>query len=571
MVCDGIADCPSKEDEQNCLNTSCPGLLRCKVENVCVHPDNICDGVIHCVYSGDDERYCDVGSCLESCMCVNCTLICEGTHVLSLKTLPAYLCSIQIRNSKFALQMEMFANFINLVHVSLSNVILQHNIFHLPKRLFTGTFSLRYLDISRCHLTFIDTNSFSDLIALYILNLGKNKIHTIQTNAFNGLHSLEKLDMSHNKLQFIFECGLCGLHNMQYLNLSNNNLVSLDAGIYPVLRNLFLFDLTGNQIIYMDSYVSDLPNLKHIHLDQPDLCCYLKAPQICVLPVGNQQIKCIGSFYFSNQLLTYAGATCVILIVISACCLTSNPKRFLQNILALLPDMVIALYFMVIYIAINHYFLGPYVYVTEHWTDGIMCYTNGLILISALTMSRFSALNNALNVFIVVKYPFLKRMALLDKYITILFIFQCIVSSGLASLLVVIYHGKSLLCLPWDDADVSVGLIGLCISIFLVLPLSIALVTTLLYYEIICILKESGKTFGHRHTHKHVQQLQQKTVSLLILNVFSSLLLTATTLLNIMDLLKPLNELTNLIALCIQAILNPTMFIIQKYHQTVQK
>ena len=47
LLCDGSADCPDGEDEQSCDEISCVGLLRCRDDGICVHPVDICDGVIH--------------------------------------------------------------------------------------------------------------------------------------------------------------------------------------------------------------------------------------------------------------------------------------------------------------------------------------------------------------------------------------------------------------------------------------------------------------------------------------------------------------------------------------------
>ena len=39
----------------------CPGFLYCKQDNICGHHDDICDGIIHCGLSLDDEYDCHPG------------------------------------------------------------------------------------------------------------------------------------------------------------------------------------------------------------------------------------------------------------------------------------------------------------------------------------------------------------------------------------------------------------------------------------------------------------------------------------------------------------------------------
>ena len=69
MLCDGNPDCPDEEDEQACEDFQCVGLLRCRGDGICVHPTDICDGIVHCLMSGDDEKLCHMLPCPETCIC----------------------------------------------------------------------------------------------------------------------------------------------------------------------------------------------------------------------------------------------------------------------------------------------------------------------------------------------------------------------------------------------------------------------------------------------------------------------------------------------------------------------
>ena len=79
MVCDGNLDCPDSDDEMFCADFNCVGLLRYRHDNICVHPTDICDGIIHCPMSLDDEKFCYMATCPEMCICrgsaVKCVLL----------------------------------------------------------------------------------------------------------------------------------------------------------------------------------------------------------------------------------------------------------------------------------------------------------------------------------------------------------------------------------------------------------------------------------------------------------------------------------------------------------------
>ena len=78
-MCDGYIDCPENENEINCLNLSYQDFLKCSNENRCVGLRHICDGVVGCHYSYDDELYC--GECPTYCTCTRYTLFCTAIHV----------------------------------------------------------------------------------------------------------------------------------------------------------------------------------------------------------------------------------------------------------------------------------------------------------------------------------------------------------------------------------------------------------------------------------------------------------------------------------------------------------
>ncbi|KAL8597223.1 hypothetical protein ACOMHN_051536 [Nucella lapillus] len=73
--CNGMNDCPGKEDEMSCDHYTCPGFYRCRHSPICVHRQHLCDGVFQCPQH-DDEWLCNV-TCPDTCHCYGHAFICR--------------------------------------------------------------------------------------------------------------------------------------------------------------------------------------------------------------------------------------------------------------------------------------------------------------------------------------------------------------------------------------------------------------------------------------------------------------------------------------------------------------
>ena len=56
-------------------------MLRCSKENICVHPTELCDGILHCPLSGDDEAVC-ARQCPSHCSCLGRAILCIDPFIL---------------------------------------------------------------------------------------------------------------------------------------------------------------------------------------------------------------------------------------------------------------------------------------------------------------------------------------------------------------------------------------------------------------------------------------------------------------------------------------------------------
>ena len=87
--CNGVYDCPGREDERECDQYTCPGFYRCRGTKTCLHPDHVCDRLPHCPQQ-DDERHCDA-DCPSQCTCRGLAFTCHSPFAVGVYSKLRYL------------------------------------------------------------------------------------------------------------------------------------------------------------------------------------------------------------------------------------------------------------------------------------------------------------------------------------------------------------------------------------------------------------------------------------------------------------------------------------------------
>ncbi|XP_070205907.1 G-protein coupled receptor GRL101-like [Littorina saxatilis] len=92
LNCNMLKECEGGEDERNCTyhsNECGKGFYRCRGSKVCLHADNVCDGVPQCPEQ-DDELLCDL-SCPDQCHCQGLAFVCSTSFSASSYSALRYL------------------------------------------------------------------------------------------------------------------------------------------------------------------------------------------------------------------------------------------------------------------------------------------------------------------------------------------------------------------------------------------------------------------------------------------------------------------------------------------------
>ncbi len=287
LTCDGRYDCPNGEDETDC-EPSCPGLLKCTLDGLCVHPRNIGDGEVQCRLSGDDEVGYQHFHCPSYCNCKGLSASCAESKLLGTTLWEWPIISLNYSKSGFRLTT---GSILNVPQSLLSLDISYNNIRDVIS--INRLSGLLHFYMNHNSITSIGRAAFRYFTNLVLLHIVGNPIASLDPGSFVGLHKLSSLDLYQFGLRQVRPATFTGLENCLGLNLSNNQLRLLHSGMFEGLNNLLILDIRNNNLISLSRDISkQLPRVELIHLDNKKFCCLFTKETVCYGAAADNEASC---------------------------------------------------------------------------------------------------------------------------------------------------------------------------------------------------------------------------------------------------------------------------------------
>ena len=261
--CNGVNDCPGREDEVGCESYTCPGFYRCRDCRVCLHAEHVCDTQIQCPHH-DDEVFCEV-SCPSMCTCFGWSFVCSDPFLAFLYQELRY-----VDAGKSRMTLRAMADNAMLIHLSLAGCELTSldNVKTLP--------NLRTLDLNDNLLHVVRANDLRFYPNLQVLILSRNPITSlVESGSFIKHHlNLKVLDVSHVIIKRLDPEWLSFAPNLRTLNFSDCGIQHIVEKGFQSLKQLSHLDLRGCPLNEFSSELfAGLYQLTTVLSDNYRICC----------------------------------------------------------------------------------------------------------------------------------------------------------------------------------------------------------------------------------------------------------------------------------------------------------
>ena len=408
LRCNGVDDCPNRDDEASCESYTCSGYYRCRGSKVCLHPDHMCDGVLQCPQC-DDELLCERLPCPDVCQCQGLAFVCTANFSASSYTDLRYLDA-----SGSGMTPRDLNNNRLLIHLRLSGCrIHTHSTLELP--------NLRLLDLSLNELVHIDMHQLYSLKNLRVLVLSGNPLPSISNTVPRnpGMMILETINLSGTCLNVYNGSALAGCPNLKTLNMSWSTLTTIsDEGFRstPLLENL---DVRGSLLKdFPSDLLRGLVSLKVVHADNYTLCCEAMLPEDFDVNKCYTEQDLLSScenllksnvhrgFMWIVALLSVVGnvgSFVARLYLVNKGAGLENFNTFVSNLSV--ADLIMGVYLVTVGVA-DQIYGGVYFRYDDRWKNCAVCKIAGFLCLMSTEVSAFIICLITLDRFLALRFPF---------------------------------------------------------------------------------------------------------------------------------------------------------------------
>ena len=452
--CNGVIDCPGRQDEDGCDGYACPGFFRCRgFLGACLHVSQVCDGWPQCPQH-DDERFCGL-VCPENCTCLGLAFTCTGAFPAS-----AYPGLRYLDAGGSGMTPEVVRHNSLLIHLSLAKCSLrQFGNVTLP--------NLRSLDLSDNLLSVLAASDLRDLGNLRALSLAGNPVSLVldgdsDNSAFERIITLDLARVATESLELNSSLPF---PNLQSLNLSHSGVNRLQEEGFQPMKSLRVLDVRGCPLtIFPKDLFSGLGELRAVYADNYKLCC----PE--TLPAGFDTDRCLAPFdeVSSCDALLRSHGFRVALVVLATLALSGNLGCFCVRVFALkakgntgysifvvhlcVSDFLMGAYLVVLGAA-DRLYLGSYLWEDLSWRRSVACSVAGFLALLSSEVSALLICLITLDRLLVIRFPFSRlRFSQLSAQVACASVWVLgVVMAGLPLLPVLShweFYGQTGICIP---------------------------------------------------------------------------------------------------------------------------
>ena len=238
-------------------------FFKCKSSQICVHIENICDGIDDCALR-DDELICEIkaSSCPKQCFCLNLVIVCQN----------------QISDEFLSHNLPYISFHITGTSITSINFLKRNNVIvniNLSKNRIMNTISI---DNKFPHINTVD--------------LGYNFIAKLEPYSFSNLTMLRFVILKNNRITLVKDFAFHNLKHCHLIDLSNNNLQSLRRFSFVGTLYLNILNITNNPLFYPDTFAFSKLLIKIIATSNPFVCCIKPSGAFCDLSTTTSYASC---------------------------------------------------------------------------------------------------------------------------------------------------------------------------------------------------------------------------------------------------------------------------------------